>query len=91
MYSEKQGVSDSISESSSRFRGLGYVDSHKDFLEFKFEINGSTISNEPGTPRRKRKAQSKHVDRTIEIELHQDKTALHTRKGDTGSVVWKAR
>ncbi|KAG5638562.1 hypothetical protein H0H81_011908 [Sphagnurus paluster] len=29
--------------------------------------------------------------KTITIELAQDKTALRTRKGDTGSVLWKAR
>jgi len=30
------------------------------------------------------------VDKIVEIELFQDKTALRTRKGDTGSVLWKA-
>jgi len=30
------------------------------------------------------------VDKTVEIEIFQDKTALRSRKGDTGSVLWKA-
>jgi hypothetical protein len=30
-------------------------------------------------------------DKVIEIELVQDKTALRSRKGDTGSVLWMAR
>jgi len=29
-------------------------------------------------------------DKTLEVQLMQDKTALRTRKGDTGSVVWMA-
>ncbi|KAF9526111.1 putative methyltransferase-domain-containing protein [Crepidotus variabilis] len=36
------------------------------------------------------KAKGTGVDSMIEIELHQDKTALRSRKGDTGSVLWKA-
>ncbi|KDQ50695.1 hypothetical protein JAAARDRAFT_41777 [Jaapia argillacea MUCL 33604] len=37
------------------------------------------------------KKKSPHTDPvTVEIELAQDKTALRSRKGDTGSVLWKA-
>ena len=59
-------------------RGLGYVDSHKDVLDIKFEIN-------------EKKPRGPIVAKTVEIELCQDKTALRSRKGDTGSVLWKAR
>ncbi|OCB86398.1 hypothetical protein A7U60_g6516 [Sanghuangporus baumii] len=30
-------------------------------------------------------------ERTLEIELVQDKTALHSKRGDTGSVLWRVR
>lgn len=30
-------------------------------------------------------------DKTIEIDVAQDTTALRSRKGDTGSVLWHAR
>ena len=59
-------------------RGLGYVDSHRDVLDIKFELKD-------------KKAKGLTVVKTVEIELFQDKTALRTRKGDTGSVLWKAR
>jgi hypothetical protein len=65
---------------------LGYVDSHQDVLEIKFDVS---VKSPPGDKKSKRKA--KQVEKTIEIELHQDKTALRSRKGDTGSVVWRAR
>ncbi|TFY61184.1 hypothetical protein EVG20_g7145, partial [Dentipellis fragilis] len=40
----------------------------------------------------KAKGKAKHNDETrvIEIELAQDATALRSRSGDTGSVLWKA-
>lgn len=60
-------------------RGLGYVDSHRDVLDIKFEI---IKDKKPKCP---------IVVKTVEIELFQDKTALRSRKGDTGSVLWKAR
>ncbi|KAL0955130.1 hypothetical protein HGRIS_004043 [Hohenbuehelia grisea] len=38
----------------------------------------------------RRKSAAQPMGKIIEIELRQDKTALHSRKGDTGSVLWKA-
>ena len=71
------------------FRGLGYVDSHKDILDIVFDIKYEVpVASE--TPKRKSKA-PRQGQKTIEIQLHQDKTALRSRKGDTGSVVWRAR
>lgn len=35
--------------------------------------------------------QLSHHTWSLEVELAQDKTALRSRKGDTGSVLWKAR
>ena len=72
LYSELQATPNS--------RGLGYVDSHRDVLDIKFELH---VKN--------KKPKGPTVVKTVEIELFQDKTALRTRKGDTGSVLWKAR
>ena len=98
MYSEIQYGSPS--QSSDNFRGLGYVDSHKDVLEIRFEIKNiapppaSELVASTGNKKHKaRKASTKSLsqDKAVEIELWQDKTALRSRKGDTGSVLWKAR
>ena len=63
-------------------RGLGYVDSHKDILEIKFDLELKVVHQKPKDP---------SVIKTVDVKLFQDKTALRTRKGDTGSVLWKAR
>jgi len=62
------------------------MDSRKDVLDIKFDI---PLKSSPEVSPRKRKV--KQVEKTVEIELHQDKTALRSRRGDTGSVVWRAR
>jgi len=87
LHSENQATH--VAGSSQKFRGLGYVDSHKDILDIVFDIKYE-VPVASGTPKRKSKA-PRQGQKTIEIELHQDKTALRSRKGDTGSVVWKAR
>ncbi|KAF9477752.1 hypothetical protein BDN70DRAFT_880769 [Pholiota conissans] len=98
LYSEL--LSDNASNKTDGFRGLGYVDSHKDVLEIKFELK-NVLPPPPvvvASPNRTRKHHTKHhksanrptSEKTVEIELIQDKTALHSRKGDTGSVLWKA-
>ncbi|KAG2346761.1 hypothetical protein BDR05DRAFT_1057353 [Suillus weaverae] len=83
------------------FHGLGHVDSRKDTLSIRFELtapspptpsSGTTefksASRSKGkSARRTRGEETPHV---IEIELAQDKTALRSRKGDTGSVLWRA-
>ncbi|KAF7356633.1 hypothetical protein MVEN_00997500 [Mycena venus] len=66
-------------------RGLGYLDSRTDILTLSFEMKPPSPSKH-GISKSKQKMQEK----TIEIQLAQDKTALRTRTGDTGSVVWKA-
>ncbi|KAF5316468.1 hypothetical protein D9619_006592 [Psilocybe cf. subviscida] len=95
LYSELQSAQGT--QDPTAFRGLGYLDSHKDVLEIKFELKDMLA---PQKAQKKRRAaagkapptptRTLGVDKTIEIELHQDKTALRSRKGDTGSVVWKA-
>lgn len=81
---------------SSGFRGLGHLDSRKDVLDIIFDLKGVSDSKSKDSRKgKKSKAQRTHEsdnanDKTIQIELYQDKTALRTRKGDTGSVIWKA-
>ncbi|KAG6907135.1 hypothetical protein DXG01_010354 [Tephrocybe rancida] len=78
------------------FRGLGHVDSRKDIIMITFELKApsqpSTTDSKVTRSQRARKSQkpAKVTDKTVQVELHQDKTALRSRKGDTGSVVWKA-
>ncbi|KAF8159814.1 putative methyltransferase-domain-containing protein [Crassisporium funariophilum] len=92
IYSELQ--TKSSTSSGDNPRGLGYVDSHKDVLEVKFELKGVVPAVEPtnGSNRQRHKSRKAAVpvDQSIEIELLQDKTALRSRKGDTGSVLWRA-
>ncbi|KAH7885801.1 putative methyltransferase-domain-containing protein, partial [Phlebopus sp. FC_14] len=80
------------------YRGLGHVDSRKDSLTIQFELTPLplTLSQPPGSTVRSKKGKQ-HSRRSnldsrklIEIEVAQDKTALWSRKGDTGSVVWRA-
>ena len=82
------------------FRGLGHVDSHQDALTVEFAINRRQLediadsmtaahSRRPGRSGQKSRPQPQ--DTVIAIELLQDPTALRSRKGDTGSVLWRAR
>jgi protein N-lysine methyltransferase METTL21D len=82
-------------------RGLGHVDSRQDILNIRFELRPKSVStgaDDYGKAKHGRSKSSKaaregkkHEEKVIEIELAQDKTALRSRKGDTGSVLWKAR
>ncbi|KAJ7155443.1 putative methyltransferase-domain-containing protein [Mycena crocata] len=75
---------------SSEPRGLGYVDSRTDTLTLSFDLKVPSIPN-IGSRKYKRKSVARPVqDKTVEVQLLQDTTALRTRTGDTGSVVWKA-
>jgi len=80
-------------DGSTPFRGLGHVDSHKDTLTIELTIdipNDSAESESSIGKAKKRKSKKARQERTFSIELAQDKTALRSRKGDTGSVVWHA-
>ncbi|KAG1728148.1 putative methyltransferase-domain-containing protein [Suillus paluster] len=82
------------------FRGLGHVDSRKDILSIRFELTAPSppskpTDDKPASRSRKDKSAKKsrgvnEAPHTVEIELAQDKTALRSRKGDTGSVLWRA-
>jgi protein N-lysine methyltransferase METTL21D len=77
------------------FRGLGYIDNHKDMLTLEFVVPSTRSQDEAATisSRKKKgsKAKSNPEPKTLEVLLAQDKTALRSRKGDTGSVLWRAR
>jgi hypothetical protein len=88
------------------FRGLDFLDSHQDVLTVRLELElelgapkaeQDVVMDVPVKGRSKRtkmkvaKKPVKAMLEVVEIELTQDKTALHSRKGDTGSVLWQAR
>ncbi|KAI9573801.1 hypothetical protein HD554DRAFT_2012576 [Boletus coccyginus] len=77
------------------YRGLGYLDSRKDTLTVQFELRPPSLVPSPLQPTKKpkhpRKKASKEISaRVVEIKIAQDPTALRSRRGDTGSVVWRA-
>ncbi|KAF7966692.1 hypothetical protein HWV62_37310 [Athelia sp. TMB] len=87
----------------STFHGLGHVDSRSDMLNITFELTTPILQSDPGVMKFKSrsKARSKAsraegkgagmgAARVVEAQLVQDKTALRSRKGDTGSVLWQA-
>ncbi|THU80520.1 hypothetical protein K435DRAFT_695448, partial [Dendrothele bispora CBS 962.96] len=87
------------SQQDATFRGLGHVDSHKDVLVVTLELtkppepdNVEVHHEKSGRSRKKRPSSHKRdlMGMDIEVQIAQDKTALRSRKGDTGSVVWKA-
>ena len=93
-----------VQQNEGEFRGLGHVDSRKDILIVKLELqlpsqtvhaSESDFVSPSSVKRRRQNKKTRKtgqtVDKTVDIRLAQDKTALHTRKGDTGSVLWKAR
>ncbi len=77
------------------FRGLGFVSSHQDIVEITFDLPASILEAQSEPPQGKRKVKKKPPrkddSKELVIQLAQDKTALRSRKGDTGSVVWRAR
>ncbi|KAI0326860.1 hypothetical protein GY45DRAFT_1328425 [Cubamyces sp. BRFM 1775] len=89
-------------DGSDGFRGLGHIDSHEDVLTITLNLgmpvqtNGDTgdgttqLKHGRGAHKKKARAKRDDLERTLEVEILQDKTALRSRKGDTGSVVWHA-
>jgi predicted nicotinamide N-methyase len=81
------------------YHGLGHVDSRKNTLTVRFELKPSTSSPPPSDQHVKSTRRAKHsrkkasedkLEKLVEIEIAQDPTALRSRSGDTGSVVWRA-
>ena len=73
--------------------GLGYVDSRSPVLSVKIELD--LPADRPPSRKNRRKSseiiKSRKRDMAIEVELAQDPTSLRSRKGDTGSVLWRVR
>ncbi|KAF8655035.1 hypothetical protein AX16_003271 [Volvariella volvacea WC 439] len=95
LYSNLQQSANSTSSSNGEFRGLGYVDSRTDVLTIQYELQPPKLGVQTA-PSGPSKRAHKHVKakppepKVANIQLAQDKTALRSRKGDTGSVVWRA-
>jgi hypothetical protein len=85
----------------SAFRGLGFLDAATDLLPVRLEIaprhgqhatDASSSTRPTGRNRARRKGRKEEKRNVVlEWELWQDKTALRSRAGDTGSVLWRAR
>ncbi|CAE7168971.1 unnamed protein product [Rhizoctonia solani] len=82
-------------------QGLGSVDSLAGNLSLNFTIKPSSPEPDHASPEKSRlkgrtrhkkasNSKSEQAEKTIEIEIFQDVTGLRSRKGDTGSVVWRA-
>ena len=74
--------------------GLGYVDSRSPVLSVKIELDLSTDQPTSRVNRKRGPKVTKSRRRQsmmIEVELAQDPTSLRSRKGDTGSVLWRVR
>ncbi|KAL1696660.1 putative methyltransferase-domain-containing protein [Schizophyllum commune] len=83
-------------------RGLGFLDSHHDTIEVVLDFDEDTskastssepspCSSGPSTPATEVPPAIKPAGpQSVQVELYQDKTRLHTTKGDTGSVLWRA-
>lgn len=74
------------------FRGLGFLDSRQDKITLEFIVPAVKKNDNDTNMKKKRGSkQAKDVAETLEVLIAQDKTALRSRKGDTGSVLWRAR
>lgn len=94
-------------QSKEPFRGLGYLDGKLDTITVRLELkpfatepvasndlNPSVKTSGRNKSRRihgKSKKEKNGVTKVVEVELAQDQTALRSRSGDTGSVLWRAR
>jgi hypothetical protein len=73
--------------------GLGYVDSRSPVLNVAVELDLPTDrpASRDNYKKRSKGAKSRNQNMVIEVELAQDPTSLRSRKGDTGSVLWRVR
>ncbi|KAG7093507.1 hypothetical protein E1B28_007182 [Marasmius oreades] len=101
LYTDLQSFSQSVeSGSTTPFRGLGHIDSFKDFLTVFFELHKQPLPSQTpyNSKSRKESRKTRKAEKgtrnpkplELEVMIYQDKTALRSRKGDTGSVLWHA-
>ncbi|RPD78532.1 hypothetical protein L226DRAFT_610430 [Lentinus tigrinus ALCF2SS1-7] len=106
LYTNLAGHHKTDTAGTTKFRGLGHIDSHEDILAISLALG--TPAHDLGSSGHVGKVHVKHKGRasssqkrkarksraedvpTLEVEIFQDKTALRSRKGDTGSVLWHA-
>lgn len=70
------------------------MDSRSPVLNVEVELDSSTdkTTSHRGNRRKGLKVtKSRRQSMVIEVELAQDPTSLRSRKGDTGSVLWRIR
>ncbi|KAH8981740.1 putative methyltransferase-domain-containing protein [Lactarius akahatsu] len=104
LYTRLATLKPADSSDTGHFHGLGSENSNQDALLVRIELKPPTTcelqrNTETGNQRRKRrkgggvqKAKDERGGRdpiVLEYVLLQDKTALRSRSGDTGSVLWK--
>lgn len=104
LYTRLAALKPADSSDTGHFHGLGSENSNQDALLVRIELKPPTTcepqrNTETGNQRRKRrkgggvqKAKNERGGRdpiVLEYVLLQDKTALRSRSGDTGSVLWK--
>ncbi|KAG8735156.1 hypothetical protein FRC12_018199, partial [Ceratobasidium sp. 428] len=78
-------------------QGLGSVDSRANVLTLSFTLRPPAdqlmvpvTRGRSRVGRTRRESKDNKHEKVIEIEVSQDVTSLRSRKGDTGSVVWRA-
>jgi hypothetical protein len=104
LYTRLAALKPADSSDMGHFHGLGSEDSNQDALLVCIELKPPATCEPPpetGNQRRRRrrgsgipKSKEERSGRdpiVFEYVLLQDKTALRSRSGDTGSVLWKAR
>ncbi|KAN0138223.1 putative methyltransferase domain containing protein [Lactarius tabidus] len=105
LYTRLAALKPADSSDTGHFHGLGSENPNQDSLHVCIELKPPILTSEPprntetGNQRRKRRrgsgaAKAKEERRgrdpiVFEYVLLQDKTALRSRSGDTGSVLWK--
>ncbi|QRV88886.1 protein-lysine methyltransferase C42C1,13 [Ceratobasidium sp. AG-Ba] len=80
-------------------QGLGSIDSLANTLTLNFTLHPPVLDQPQGPQvtkgrsrhgKARRESKDINQEKVIEIEVSQDITGLRSRKGDTGSVVWRA-
>ncbi|KAI0258905.1 hypothetical protein BC834DRAFT_834385 [Gloeopeniophorella convolvens] len=91
LYTSLAALKPADSSDAGHFHGLGFENSHEDTISVCIELTPPARPRDQ--PRRRgkaRRAAGADEPVVLEYELFQDRTALHSRRGDTGSVLWKA-
>ena len=106
LYTRLAALKPADSSDTGHFHGLGSENPNQDSLQICIELKRPITGEQPrnmetGNQRRKRRKGSsavkakeerrEHDPIVFEYVIFQDQTALRSRSGDTGSVLWKTR